>query len=327
MMVKAMSQSIVGKPMGGKDLQTLRKQLETRRGSAWDVVGLGECSVDEVWVLPGPIPVGGKVRAAHQERLGGGQIATALVACARLGLKVAFAGVVGDDAAGRTVLEGLEQERVDVSQVKVVAGVTRSALVLVDGAGERTVIEYSDRKVVLQAAATAEIARARVVHLDATWPAVSLQAARAAREHGVPVSLDLDHVGPGVAELIAHADVCITSEGVPQTLTGESDLEQALRKLQSMTPASLVGCTLGARGAALLADDHLLMSPAFPVDVVDTTACGDTFHAAVLRALLDEKPVGDVLRFANAAAALKCRALGRRGCPTKAEVDELLARI
>lgn len=308
-------------------MQTLRKQLEARRGAAWDVVGVGECSLDEVWMLPGALPARGKVRASHRERLGGGQIATALAACARLDLKVAFAGAVGDDAAGRAVLDGLAAERVDITAVRIVPGVTRSALVLVDVDGERTIVEHTDRKVALEAAPVDQIARARLVHLDATQPVVALGSARAARAHGVPVSLDLDHLGPGAPELIALASVCFTSEGVPQALTGEADLQQALCKLQALAPDALVGCTLGARGAAALSGGRLLLSPAFPVEVVDTTACGDTFHAAAIRALLDEKPVGEVLRFANAAAALKCRALGRRGCPTKAEVDELLARV
>jgi sugar/nucleoside kinase (ribokinase family) len=308
-------------------VQRLFQTLEKRRGATWDVVGIGECSVDEVWVLPGQVPRGGKMRAVHKERLGGGQIATALAACARLGLKAAFVGAVGDDAAGVTVVEGLAQEGVDVGDVRAVPGVTRSALVLVDEAGERTIIEYSDRKVGLTAPPRERIADARLLHLDATQLALSLQSARLARELGVPVSLDVDHVGPGIDELIALADVCVTSEGVPQRLTGEDDLEQALRKLKQMTRASLVGCTLGARGAAAIDGDHLLLSPAFPVEVKDTTACGDTFHAAVIRALLDGKSVGETLRFANAAAGLKCRALGRRGCPTKAEVEELLARV
>jgi sugar/nucleoside kinase (ribokinase family) len=308
-------------------LRTLRERLEARRGAAWDVVGVGECSVDDVWVLPGKLSSGSKVRASHHERIGGGQIATALVACARLDLKVAFAGAVGDDPAGRALLDGLAAERVDVTGATLVTGATRTALVLVDGAGERTVIEHVDKKVAPPAAPVASIGAARVLHVDATQLGAGLQAARAARERGVVVSLDLDHVGPGVSELVALADVCVTSEGVPQTLTGEDDLEQALRKLQALGPGALVGCTLGARGAAMLDDGHLLLSPAFPVEVVDTTACGDTFHAALIRALLDEKPVGEVVRFANAAAALKCRALGRKGCPTKAEVDELLARV
>src|SRR6185295_18687782 len=120
-------------------------------------------------------------------------------------------------------------------------------------------------------------------------------------------------------------DLCVVGGSVPYQLTGESDLEQALRKLSRRT-GPFVCCTLGPRGAAALDHGHLLFSPAFDVEVVDTTACGDTFHAAAIAALLDGRSVGDTLRFANAAAALKCRDLGRRGCPTRPEVNALIAR-
>jgi sugar/nucleoside kinase (ribokinase family) len=297
---------------------------------ALDVIGVGECSIDEVWVLPGPLAWGKKGQAVRRERLGGGQVATAMAACARLGLRAAFVGVVGDDALGSDVLDGLRAEEVDVSSVRVVpGGATRSAWVLVDGAsGERTVIEHADRRVALAPGAVPaeRIDAARVLHVDATQLPASLAAAKLARERGVVVSLDLDHVRPGLDELLALTDVCVTSAEVPYELTGERDLEQALRTL-GRTTGPLVACTLGPSGAAALDDGHLLLSPAFPADLVDTTACGDTFHAAVICALLDGKSVGEVLRFANAAAALKCRDLGRRGCPRKPEVDELLARV
>jgi sulfofructose kinase len=311
-------------------LDALRQRLRAPSSSLTDVVGVGECSLDEVWILPGETPPsGGKVRARQRETLGGGQVATALVACARLGLKTAFAGAVGDDPTGTAVLAGLSAEGVDVGPARVVAGGgTRAALLLVDARGERTVIEHVDRRVVVphDALPAAAIATARVLHLDATHLPTSLAAARLAREHGAIVSLDVDHVVPGLDELIALSDLCITSEAVPAQLTGEADLEQALRRLARLTPG-LVGCTLGARGAMALDGGHLLMSPAFAADVVDTTACGDTFHAAAICAFLDGKSVGELLRFANAAASLKCRALGRTGCPRKPEIDELLARV
>src|SRR4051812_7223536 len=137
---------------------TSMDDLRERQDARWDVVGVGECSVDEVWVLPGRIPVGGKGRATTKERLGGGQIAPALVACARLGLRTAFAGAVGDDAAGTTVVEGLQREGVDVSAVRTAPGTTRSALVLVDEAGDRTIVEYVDKKVALSEPPAALIA-------------------------------------------------------------------------------------------------------------------------------------------------------------------------
>ena len=233
-------------------MDALRRRLEARRAAPLDVVGIGECSLDEVWILPGPLPHGGKAHATGHERLGGGQVATALVACSRLGLRTAFAGAVGDDEVGKTVLAGLSDEGVDVTNARLVAGgATRSALVLVDQTdGGRTIVEHTDRRVVVPHGElpVALIERARVLHLDATHVGTSLAAARLARERGVVVSLDLDHLAPGLDDLLALADVCITSESLPAQLTGKSDLDSALRALAIMTGA-FVCCTLGPRAA------------------------------------------------------------------------------
>jgi sugar/nucleoside kinase (ribokinase family) len=304
------------------------RQLTSERRD-FDVVGFGECSIDEVWVVPSldARALSGKLRAHKRDRLGGGQIATAMVACARLGLRAAFCATVGDDVEATDVVAGLEAEGVDVGGVQRYArAATRVALILVDERGQRVVIETGRGG---SAPAPAElrdrIARARIVHLDVSEPAYAMLAAHHARECGTLVSLDVDHPAPGLDELLPLADVCITSRGVPEQLTGETNLEGALRRLGDKT-GGLVGCTLDGDGAALLDDGHLILSPAFPVDhMIDTTACGDTFHAAFLCALVEAQPPRQALRFANAAAAIKCRDLGRRGCPTRAEVNALIA--
>jgi sulfofructose kinase len=295
----------------------------------FDVVGFGECSIDEVWVVPSlePGALTGKLRAHKRDRLGGGQIATAMVACARLGLRAAFCATVGDDGDAAEVIDGLTDESVDVAGVQRFArATTRVALILVDERGQRVVIENGRGASAPAPPLLRErVAQARIVHLDVTEPAYAMLAAHHARETGTLVSLDVDHPAPGLDELLPLVDVCITSRGVPEQLTGESNLEAALRALAAKT-SGLVGCTLDGDGAALLDDGHLILSPAFPVDhMIDTTACGDTFHAAFLCALLEAQPPRQALRFANAAAALKCRDLGRRGCPTRAEVNALLA--
>jgi len=305
----------------------MRELTSERRD--FDVVGFGECSIDEVWVVPSLEPgvFGGKLRAHKRDRLGGGQIATAMVAGARLGLRTAFCATVGEDSDASEVIQGLVDEGVDVQGVQRYArATTRVALLLVDERGQRVVIE-TGRGSSLPAPPLLRdrVAQARVVHLDVTEPAYAMLAAHHARECGTLVSLDVDHPAPGLDELLPLVDICITSRGVPEQLTGESNLEVALRRLGDKT-GGLVGCTLDGNGAALLDDGHLILSPAFPVDrMVDTTACGDTFHAAFLCALLDQQPPRQALRFANAAAALKCRDLGRRGCPTRAEVNALIA--
>jgi sulfofructose kinase len=295
-----------------------------RKERAFDVVGYGEASIDDVWLLRSSLVWGGKVRAGAYERLGGGQIATALVACARLGLRAAFRGRVGDDPDGREVLDGLAAEEVDVAGAVVSKGGTRHALVLVDREGERAVVERGHAHPP-HASVQTQLVDARVLHLDATEPVYGAQLVKMARAAETVVSLDLDHPAPGLDELLPLVDICITSRGVPEQLTGETNLERALRKLGELT-GGLVGCTLGADGAALLDEGHLLLSPAFPVaNVIDTTACGDTFRAALLCALVEGQAVAQALRFANAAAALKTRNLGRRGCPRRAEVNALLA--
>jgi sugar/nucleoside kinase (ribokinase family) len=307
---------------------TLKLRVAERAARPLDVIGLGECSIDEVWQLPSAPRWGDKARADRRDCLGGGQVATAMVASARLGLRAAYLGAVGDDLAGEEVIDGLTSEGVDAAGVVVVpGGATRSALLIVDGRGERTVIEHIDRKVALTPSQlpAERVAQARILHLDATDLPASIAAAKIARAAGVLVSLDIDGTRPGLDELLQLTDVCITSRGLPEELTGEADFEGALRALAASVPG-LVGCTLGADGAAALDDGHLVFSPAFAVsEIVDTTACGDTFHAGFLCALCEGQPVSEALRFANACAAIKCRALGRRGCPTRPEVNALLA--
>ncbi len=308
-------------------MRTIHERL--RADARFDVVGLGEASVDDVWVVPGALAPGGKQRASARERLGGGQVATCLVACRRLGLTAAWLGKVGDDAAGQQILDGLEREGVDVNAALMVPGArSRSALIVVDGRGERTVVAWEDARTRL---ARDEVpfqacAAGRVLHVDGHDLGASIAAAEAARAAGRVVTCDLDRVEERTVELLALVDVCITTPEVPAALTGERHVDHGLRALKAHGPA--IACvTLGERGAAALAAEWEHHVPAVPVErVVDTTACGDTFRAGFIAALIDGRDLRGCLLYGNAAAALKTRDLGRRGCPTRAEVDALVGR-
>jgi sugar/nucleoside kinase (ribokinase family) len=146
--------------------------------------------------------------------------------------------------------------------------------------------------------------------------------------------VDVDRVEHGIEQLVQLADLCIVPAHFPELLTGEADFERAVLGLGRRT-SGLVIVTLGERGCVAIEREpveRLVYCPAFPVsNAVDTTACGDTFHAAAIAYILNgaervDRPLEGLLRFANAAAALKCRALGRRGCPTRVEVEALLGR-
>ncbi len=292
----------------------------------YDVLGFGEASIDEVWRLPRGFQLGHKAKSEGRLRIGGGQIATALVAASRLGARAGFLGPLGDDAIGAELTEGLRADGVALLAGSTVPGLrTRTALILVEESGERTVLgsDPPQAQPVLQKAA---LKRTRALHLDGTWPEVSLALAAEARALGVWVSLDLDHASEHGLALIARSDVAVLGRGVASALTGQAALADALAALAVLSSAdALLVETRGDEGALALVGGDVVHVRPFTEPILDTTACGDTFRGALLVALLDGFDSRRALRFASAAAALKCRDVGRRGCPSRAEVEALVA--
>lgn len=316
-----------------------------------DVLGIGECSADLVLTLPTGVSLSqalpDKLSATEFLQLGGGQIATAMVAAQRLGLRTALSTAVGDDARSAQLLQELATEGVQLTAVQLCAGLpSRTALLLVDATGDRRVLEWRDPGLNLPTSRLTPdlIASARVLHVDLTYPEASLHAAALAKQLGTVISVDLDQATPEAAQLLALADLCVVSEEFPKLLTGQPDPEQAALHFAKVC-GGLPVVTRGAAGCiALLSTQSTtssapeltkLVVPALtPPVLLDTTACGDTFHAALIAALLqaataeasdlanqrDQQQLTTWLHFACAAAALKCRDLGRRGCPTAAEV-------
>jgi sugar/nucleoside kinase (ribokinase family) len=290
------------------------------------VVGIGQCSIDHVAVVDGFPPYAGKVAMQSYRRLPGGQIATALLACARLGLRTAFVSSVGDDGVAEAVLAPLRAAGVDVSRVLEIAGATSQlALIIVDQRkGERTVIWHRDPRLALPRArlARADVERGRALHLDAGDPDVASWAARTARAAGIPVFADVDTLAPGVDEVLRAVDFPIVSTQFAEQRFGGA--REALRGLAALG-ARFPVVTLGERGALGGAGERPVASPAFEVEVRDTTGAGDVFHGAFIVGVLEGCGGEQALRLANAAAGMNCRALGAQGgLPTRAELDAFL---
>jgi sugar/nucleoside kinase (ribokinase family) len=260
-------------------------------------------------------------------RLPGGQIATALLACARLGLRTAFVSSVGGDGVAEAVLAPLRAAGIDVSKVLEIEGATSQlALIVVDEtSGERTVLWYRDARLAIprERLSKADVERGRALHLDAGDPEVAIWAARIAREAGIPVFADVDTVAPGVDDVLRNVDFPIVSTQFAEGRFGGP--EQALPALAALG-ARFPVVTLGDRGAVGGAGAERLASPAFDVEVKDTTGAGDVFHGAFVVAVLEGAGPERALRVANAAAAMNCRALGAQGgLPTRPELDAFLA--
>ena len=164
--------------------------------------------------------------------------------------------------------------------------------------------------------------------VDCHETAAATQAARYAREAGVPTLIDVEKVRPGIGELLQQIDVLIAAQDFPGALTGYEDIGRALDAMAAEYPsAKLVCATLGDGGSLARCNGREIRTPAFQVDCVDTTGAGDVFRGAFAAGclLMPDGDVEDVLAYANAVAALNCRALGARGgLPTPAEVDQLL---
>ena len=295
-----------------------------------DVVGLGLNATDTVMTVREFPALGGKERVVTLSMQAGGQVATALVACRRLGLKVRYIGKVGDDPAGKLQLASLRREGLDLVDTKVARGVPNQyAYIVVDQAtGERTVFWDRDARLAVQPKELKPIAitSARLLQLDGCDVEAALVAARWARRARIPVVADLDTVYKKVEKLFPYIDYLIASTQFLPAVTGHADpfkvLENMAREFRVGTP----GMTLGRDGALVYHAGRFIYSPGFVVETVDTTGAGDVFHGAFAYALLAGWDIARALDFSNAMGALNCTAIGARGgIKSQAEAEHLMA--
>jgi sulfofructose kinase len=153
------------------------------------------------------------------------------------------------------------------------------------------------------------------------------RAAEIARQHGVPVSVDVDTIYPGFDRVLPNVDYLVASSEFPSHWTSEGDPFKALEMIQGRYGMRVAAMTLGAHGALARFEGRFFYSPAFVINCVDTTGAGDVFHGAFCYAVLQNMPLGEALEFSNAMAALNCTALGARGgIATIDQAKALMAR-
>jgi len=283
----------------------------------FDVVGVGLNATDTLLIVPHFPAYAGKVPFQEEVVSPGGQVASALVACARLGLRTKYIGTVGDDERGRIQMESLREAGIDIEHVQLRRNcANQSAYIVIDrSTGERTVLWRRDDglRIDPEQILPEQIACARLLHVDGhDTPAVA-RAAAIARGYGIPVTVDVDTIYHGFDRVLPHVDYLVASSEFPTAWTGQSDPFKALELMQREYGMKVAAMTLGAHGALARENGEFFYSPAFVVNCVDTTGAGDVFHGAFCYAVLQEMPMGDVLEFSNAMAALNCTALGARG--------------
>ena len=295
-----------------------------------DVTGVGANSMDHVLRIRGDVAslvASGKRQISGQEWRCGGQTATAMSACAALGLRAGYIGAVGADEHGRRMRAELAGRGVDVHAVEAPAA-SPGAVIVVDESGCRTVLWHWDARLALtpEQIPAEVLTRSRLVHVDDVDRAAALYACEVARSAGVPVTSDIEQATDGVEALVSAVTHPIFDHHAPAELTGEADPERALRKLRRLNPG-LLCMTLGAEGVAALEGDRFHAIPAVPVKAVDTTGAGDVFRAGMIYGLLQGWDVPALLRFATAAAAISCTRPGAiASVPSLADVERLMAQ-
>src|ERR1700730_13631579 len=297
----------------------------------FDVVGVGLNATDTLLLVPHFPAYAGKAPFQEEIVSPGGQVASAMVTCASLGLKTKYIGTVGDDERGRIQLESLRHSGIDLEHVQIRPGcANQSAYIIIDRAtGERTVLWRRDDclRILPSEIAPEQITCARLLHIDGHDTAAVERAARIARGAGIPVTVDVDTIYHGFDRVLPHVDYLIASSEFPVQWTNERDPFRALETIQDEFHIPVAAMTLGAHGSLALEDGRFIYSPAFVVNCADTTGAGDVFHGAFCYAVLQNMPLRESLEFSNAMAALNCTRIGARGgIASVAEAKALIER-
>jgi sulfofructose kinase len=238
----------------------------------FDVVGVGLNATDTLLTVPRFPAYAGKARILEEVLSPGGQVASALVACARLGLRARYIGTVGDDERGRIQLESLRTAGIDL--------------------GERTIFWRRDDCLQIDPEAITgdQIAGARLLLIDGHDAAAVARAAELAHSHGIPVVVDVDTIYAGFDRVLPNVDYLVASSEFPTAWTGEADPFRALEQIQNRYGMKVAAMTLGAHGALARYGGTFVYAPAFVVNCVDTTGAGDLFSKACRCARLSNFP-------------------------------------
>jgi ribokinase len=269
----------------------------------------------------------------------GGKGANQAVAAARLGAEVTMVGRVGNDGFGQALHTNLAGEEIDVTHLRTdPAASTGVALITVDQHGQNTIVVVSGANMCLMPAeveqALTQIGPFDVAIMQLESPIECVEtAARLARQAGARTILNPAPARLLPVRLLEQIDFLVPNETEASLLSGVDiseieGAEHAARVLISQGVRSVV-ITLGGKGALLVAGkyDAPVHFPAYPVDVVDTTAAGDAFVAGLAVGLGEGMPLQEAVQLGSAAGALSVTRLGAQpSLPTRREVSQLLGK-
>jgi sugar/nucleoside kinase (ribokinase family) len=316
---------------------------EKSSSSGFNLICLGGLSVDLILRAPRLPRLDEKLVVQYAGKQAGGLVANAACAAARLGLKVAWVGTLGEDDFGRLAMEAFTQFGVDADLATVDPSIpTDFTVILLDPGGDRTilVVPTSPSPPALGPAVMEALAHTHMVYTIPQSPAWFKSVADAVHAGDGLVAVDIEGSSPLQGEDLQTVLKCTdivfcnrrgllltagdTTRASPPGNEAKAIQNSAQRLLQM--GVRVVCVTLGKEGALAVCAGYTTHAPGYSVPVIDTTGAGDCFHAAYLYAHFNHYPLPKALQFANAAAALSVGRLGARGgLPTAQQVTRFLA--
>ncbi len=291
---------------------------------AFDVVCVGQATQDIVFAIDHHPGIDEKMTASGHLQCGGGPAANAAVTVARLGLRAAYIGYLGQDDFGEALLEELLGAGVDTRHVQRGEAPTAVSTILVHPNASRTVVNFRDPTAhLLPALLHFDVGCTRVLLFDGHEPIISPALAGAAQDQGVQTILDAGSLHAGTKALAAAVDTLVASEKFARQWSGLTLRSEWLRVLAAAAPEVVI--TRGDRGLIWSRNGEEGEMPAFQVQAIDSTGAGDVFHGAFAAGVSQGWPWLKNLEFSSAAAALACEKLGGRpAIPTFDQVTHFL---
>ena len=296
----------------------------------YDVLVVGEINPD--LILTGDVtPEFGQVEKLIDSATLTIGSSSAIFACgaARLGLKVAFIGICGNDVFGHFMLDEMSERNVDVSHVILRTDGQTGLSVILNNQSDRAILTHPGLIAELRASDIPDdlLRRSRHLHLASYFLQTELQPDLPAlfqRAHslGLTTSLDTNYDPSekwiGFDELLSVTDIFLPNQTEALSITKTSDVESAARQLATMT--KLVAVKLGADGALACSNKDAFTAASIPVNVIDTVGAGDSFDAGFMYGYLNGWKIERSLRLACACGALSTQqAGGTNGQPTLEE--------
>jgi len=301
-----------------------------KSSAIYDVLGIGIVAVDDLLMVDNYPSADSKMRADKVVRQGGGLTGTALVASAKLGAKSGYGGILGKDELSNWTVSELEREGIDCS-LTIRSGDVKPyhGLIIVDTTHHTRTIIFSDDGVMPRPIETIDesfVSKAKVILIDQLGIDVMLHTTLIAKKLGIPTVADIereDH--PKTRELLSQIDHLILSTSFAGKLTGTDDPAKQVEKLYN-NDRTCTAVTAGIKGCWFITKGGKIQhQPAFKVQTVDTTGCGDVFHGSYAACIAWGWEVPKCIEFASATAALKAtRPGGRAGIPDKSTVERFL---